>query len=596
MITQGRNARHLLVAVCAAALITPSGAALAQDEQSSQPEPSGGALVAGLIVGSAPSVAASFLTRTATALSAATTSGVRITSAKIITDATVLDFDRPISSEQATAVAEQLAAKPYVDWVDLDLMLKPATNPPLPNDPEFEDQWHLWDPTAATDASTDAPLGWQVTTGRASTIVAVIDTGWTAHPDLDNRQINGYDFVSDPRLSNDGDGRDSDARDPGDWVTQTESQGSLRGCDPVDSSWHGTHVAGIVAAERNNRRGVAGIAPDVRLMGVRALGKCGGRISDIAEAVRWSAGGDVRGVPSSPNRAQVINMSLGGQGSCSTTMRNAIDFATSRGTAVVVAAGNSDDPVSTSTPANCPGVISVSASNPNGKITSWSNYGTSTQSPTITAPGESILSTYNSGRQSPASPNYGRASGTSMAAPLVAGAVALLYSLSVEPGDIVPALQRLIKPFPTRGSGTTCTTRLCGAGLLSLANLNEFGNGPTDPPPPSSPEPGPPPETPIGPVPLSSPGLVENPSIRFKRTGQTVRATVSWPMTRGGSRPIYYQYRVQLAGKAWGKWQQRVPSRIVVSRVPRAQMSFVEIRGVNEMGRGPAYQVALFPK
>lgn len=596
MTAQRKTARHTLVALCAAALIAPSGAALAQNEPSAHPDPPSGTLVAGLIVGGSPSMGASSLTRAVSGLSAAALSGVRITSAKRTTDATVLDFDRLISSEEATAIADQLAATPQVDWVDLDLMLKPATNPALPNDPEFEDQWHLWDPTAGIDSSTDAPLGWSVTTGRASTIVAVIDTGWTAHPDLDNRQINGYDFVSDPRMSNDGDGRDSDARDPGDWVTQAESQSTFPDCYPEDSSWHGTHVAGIIAAERNNRRGVVGIAPDVRVLGVRALGKCGGRISDIADAVRWSAGGDVRGVPSNPNRAQVINMSLGGSGSCSATMRNAIDFATSRGTAVVVAAGNSNDPVSTATPANCPGVISVSASNPNGKITSWSNYGTSTMSPTITAPGESILSTYNSGRQRPGSANYGRASGTSMAAPLVAGAVALLYSLDVKPNDIVPALKRLIKPFPTRGSGTTCTTRLCGAGLLSLDKLKEFGNGPSDPPPPTEPEPSPPPNPPIGPVPLAVPGLVENPSIRFKRTGKTVRATISWPMTRGGSRPIYYQYRVQLAGKGWGKWQQRVPSRIVVSRVPRAEMSFVEIRGVNEMGRGPAYQVALFPK
>ncbi len=182
-----------------------------------------------------------------------------------------------------------------------------------------------------------------------------------------------------------------------------------------------------------------------------------------------------------------------------------------------------------------------------------------------------------------------------MAAPLVAGAVALLYSLGVEPTKIESSLRRLIKPFPTRGSGTTCTTRLCGAGLLSLNNLSEFGRNPVDPPPtPPTPDPVPDPDP--GPVPLTAPGLVENVSIRYARTGRTSKATISWSFTRGGSRVIYYLYRVQLAGKGWTKWQQRVPAKITVNQVPREDMSFVEIRGVNEMGSGPVYQVAVYPK
>lgn len=590
------KSRTLVVAVGVAALIAPGGVALAQGSPKPAPPAADGSLVAGLIVGSAPSLAKSFLSRAASGVVAAESLDVRISSARSITNATVLDFTEPISSQAATAVAEQLAAKPYVDWVELDLLLKPAARPQLPNDPEFENQWHLWDPTATVDASTDAPLGWSTTTGKASVVVAVLDTGWTAHPDLDNRQINGYDFISDLRVSNDGDGRDPDARDPGDWVSQQDAQGVYQGCGVSDSSWHGTHVAGIVAAERNNRRGIAGIAPDVRVLGVRVMGKCGGRLSDIAEAVRWSAGGSVSGVPNNPNRAQVINMSLGGRGSCSPTMKNAIEFAKARGTAVVVAAGNEGSPVSSTTPANCPGVISVAASNPSGKITAWSNYGTSTQSPTMIAPGESILSTYNSGLQRPGSASYQRASGTSMAAPLVAGAVALLYSLGVEPAKIQNALQGLIKPFSSRGSGTTCTTRLCGAGLLSIKNLKDFGSDPTDPTPAPDPDPTPAPPPPDGPVPLTAPGLVENPAVRYDRTGQTAKVTITWPMTRGGSRPIYYLYRVQLAARSWGAWQQRVPSRILINKVPRGEMSFVEIMGVNELGRGPAYQVALFPK
>ena len=582
-------------AILVCTMVFPSGIGIAREVPKNSLQATSEVLVAGLIVGNSQTLSASSLGAVTSGLPSVADAGLTVTSTRQITGATVVNFDGPIPADEAQLVADDLLAKSFVDWVDLDIVMKPTATPQIPNDPEFKNQWHLWDPTAASNASVDAPLGWNVTTGQSSVVVAVLDSGWTEHPDLDERQINGYDFVSDSRQGNDGDGRDPDARDPGDWVSQSDTQGYFRGCRVSDSSWHGTHVAGIIAAERNNRRGISGIAPDVRVMAVRVMGKCGGRLSDVVEGLRWAAGGSVSGVPKNTRKVQVINMSLGATGRCSSSMRSAVDFARSQGVTVVVAAGNEDAPVSSSTPANCPGVISVAASNPSGKITSWSNYGTSTQSPTIIAPGESILSTYNAGRQRPGNAIYQRTSGTSMAAPVVAGAVALLYSLGVEPTKIESSLRRLIKPFPARGSGTTCTPRLCGAGLLSLNNLSEFGRNPVDPPPtPPTPDPGPDPDP--GPVPLTAPGLVENVSVRYARAGRTSKATISWSLTRGGSRVIYYLYRVQLAGKGWTKWQQRVPAKITVNQVPRGDMSFVEIRGVNEMGSGPVYQVAVYPK
>src|SRR5690606_7514122 len=127
------------------------------------------------------------------------------------------------------------------------------------------------------------------------------------------------------------------------------------GYPPQDSgsSWHGTHVAGTIAAVTNNGIGVAGVAYNAKVVPVRVLGKCGGLTSDIADAIVWASGGSVTGVPSNPYPADVINMSLGGGGSCSSTTQAAINTARSNGTVVVVAAGNENTNASNSNPANC---------------------------------------------------------------------------------------------------------------------------------------------------------------------------------------------------------------------------------------------------
>jgi serine protease len=207
--------------------------------------------------------------------------------------------------------------------------------------------------------------------------------------------VGGYDFISDAAIANDGGGRDADATDPGDWTAANEC---AAGEPASNSSWHGTHVAGTIAAKTNNGVGVAGVAYNAKIVPVRVLGKCGGYTSDIADAIIWASGGTVTGVPANANVAKVINMSLGGGGACDTTTQNAINSARSRGTVIIVAAGNENQNASNSNPANCAGVVAVAATGKTGGRASYSNYGTVVD---VAAPGGdgsySILSTLNAG-------------------------------------------------------------------------------------------------------------------------------------------------------------------------------------------------------
>jgi len=395
----------------------------------------------------------------------------------------VLAFDQPLTVDEAEAAARELQARPDVEWAVPDRLMRIAAKPPLPNDPLFPNQWDVWD-SAATNGgySVKAPLLWPTTAGSPSVVVAVIDTGVAAHPDLDPNIVPGYDFIWDVDVANDGDGRDPDPADPGDWVTGGEAAyGPLEGCEVTNSSWHGTHVAGTIAAVRDNGIGISGVAPGVRVQPLRALGKCGGYTSDVLAAMRWAAGGDVPGVPANPTPAKVINLSLGSIDACSAADQEAIDFVRARGVTVVVATGNENSPVSTSSPANCRGVIAVGATARNGSRASYSNYGESAGQLTISAPGgdvsrdSRILSTYNSGTRSPVAPTYSSLQGTSMAAPHVAAAAALAYSLGATTADEVrDRLIAAVQPFPT-GVGDACTITRCGAGILDLSRLVVVG-------------------------------------------------------------------------------------------------------------------------
>jgi hypothetical protein len=310
----------------------------------------------------------------------------------------------------------------------------------------------LWGLTGAF--GTKANAAWNLTQGSSDVIVAVLDTGITAHPDL-GAQVPGYDMISSTSISNDGNGRDNDPSDPGDWCPSAGSS----------SSWHGTHVAGTVNAAINGA-GSVGVAPNVKVQNVRVLGTCGGSMSDIASAIYWAAGGTVAGVPTNANPADVISLSLGGGGACSATEQNAINFAHSRGIVVTVAAGNENSDASTSSPGNCNNVITVAATDSNGKRASFSNYGSYIE---IAAPGVGIYSTVNTGPTTPSGYSYQSWNGTSMATPHVAGVVALMLSRdqTLTPAQVLQRIQSTASAFGGGVCDSAAPSKTCGSGVIN---------------------------------------------------------------------------------------------------------------------------------
>lgn len=372
------------------------------------------------------------------------------------------------SQTEVAALLIELQSDPNVEYAELDRLLKPMATP---NDPQYSDQWHYYEPTGGLNT----PAAWDTTTGQGA-VVAVIDTGITSHPDLNANVLPGYDMIASTDIANDGNGRDSDPSDPGDAVSRGECGG---GYPPSNqsSSWHGTHVAGTVAAVGNNNTGVVGVAYGSKVVPIRALGKCGGRTSDIADGIIWAAGGNVSGIPTNPNPAQVINLSLGGSGSCDSTSQSAINIANQLGALVVVAAGNSNRNASNATPANCQNVVTVAATNRSGGRANYSNYGNVVD---VAAPGgqqsdgisQGVLSTLNSGNTSPGQPTYEFYQGTSMATPHVAGAAALLYAVdpTLTPSAVEGLLKTTARNFPSSCSG-------CGAGIVDAAAAVAAVNG-----------------------------------------------------------------------------------------------------------------------
>jgi serine protease len=411
---------------------------------------------------------------------------------------------RPASSSESPAsTLSQLRADPAIEYAELDQRRYAMA---VPSDPGFVGQWYLQN-DSSTPSAVDAVTAWDTTTGDHSVVLAEIDTGVRFdHPDLKRlanagRLLDGYDFVADVAVANDGNGRDADASDPGDWVNQSDTQtGSFQGCTVSDSSWHGTRVAGILGALSNNATGVAGLTWSGSILPVRALGKCGGYDSDIIPAMLWSAGISVSSVPDNPNAAKIINLSLGASGSCPQSYRDAISRIVARGVLIVASAGNSGGPVGT--PANCPGVAAIAGLRHAGTKVGFSSLGTQI---VLGAPGGncvntsgaclySIDTTSNDGATRPGNNTYTDQAnyniGTSFSAPIVAGIAGLMASVNskLNSAQLIARLRSgATTPFPKSTDATVpdchvpsgandvqtsecnCTTSTCGAGMANAS-------------------------------------------------------------------------------------------------------------------------------
>ncbi|HEX2730785.1 MAG TPA: S8 family serine peptidase [Polyangiaceae bacterium] len=351
---------------------------------------------------------------------------------------------------------------------------------PAANDPLLPIQWHYdqidlgpaWDASDQTESS-----------GRgAGVVVAVIDTGAAVdHPDFKNAdgtsQLNddGYDFISDPDVAADGDGRDDDPNDPGDGRT------------PGDSSFHGSHCAGTIAAATDNGEGGAGVAPKAHIMPIRALGRGGGSLEDIRQAVLYAAGLDNTAGVVPKKRADIISMSLGGEG-LSDAMEAAVTAARGEGVIVIAAAGNSSTFAEGFSPGGEQGVVTVSATDFNRKLAFYSNFGQSNGTVEVAAPGgdtgvdenldgnpDGVISMVykNSGNTL-----YAAYQGTSMACPHVAGVAALMKAIwpAMGPSEFEKALKDITVDIGDEGQDPIFGYGLINANLAVSYALDKAGS------------------------------------------------------------------------------------------------------------------------
>jgi serine protease len=431
--------------------------------------------------------------RSSSAAAANVVARVRLTmreSRQIVDRMHVIRVEPATANESVAATVERLKADPDVEYAVPDQRRYIHA---VPNDPLYSGggQWYLQaDPT--TPAAVNAQAAWDLTTGDPSLVIADLDTGVRFdHPDLQavansGRLLPGYDFIGTTAVANDGNGRDADASDPGDWVNTTDTGSSqFKSCDVQISSWHGTRTAGILGALTNNSHGVSGITWQSRILPVRVLGKCGGFDSDILAGMLWAAGLPVSGVPNNTNPARIINMSLGATTACPSSYSDVINQLTAIGVLVVVSAGNEGGAVDS--PANCPGVASVAGIRHAGTKVGFSSLGPEV---TLSAPAGncintlvgmscvySIQTTTNSGAATPVAnddaytgstigaddqpggPNLG----TSFSAPIVSGITALMLSANsnLNTCQMLSRLKEGALPFPQTSAGEATQPPAC---------------------------------------------------------------------------------------------------------------------------------------
>jgi serine protease len=453
------------------------------------------------------------------------------------------DANASASATELRAAIAQLNTNPFIEYAEADERIYALS---IPNDPRFTagsdalgqwtGQWYLGDPNANTPSAVGATTAWDTARGD-KIVVAVIDSGIRAdHPDLLGKTLPGFDFVCYDNgqacdaggtalslTANDGSGWDADPADPGDGLAAADLTRADRYFNhqcgdgpnhdqPIDSTWHGTRVAGIIAALTNNSIGIAGVAPDAKVLPVRALGRCGGFTSDLIAAMLWAGGisdASLGTTPTNRNAASILNLSLGNRSACSAAEQSAIDRLLAAGVLIVAAAGNDGGPIGA--PGNCNGVLSVAGVRHVGSKVGYSNVSSTAASISIAAPAGNCINTVttlpclypidtltNEGKLAPqtlvTNPTMGLTSytysifnpgyagntlnaasvGTSFAAPVVAGVAALMRSVNSQltPAELIARLKAAATPFPTLA--TTPTGGVCHVAALTRDSTNTF--------------------------------------------------------------------------------------------------------------------------